>query len=146
MRRAADGWHAVLRIGTVNHRVWLKDEPSIGHRYAAKLPFDENLPPRAHAARRLWRALNGRAAGPAFHELSKQRRDRLRQVARALDARHAGSSYRVIALALLGKKSVPKQAWKTHDSRSLIIRLVHDGFSLMRGGYCRLLRSGRRNK
>ena len=27
MRRAADGWHAVLRIGAVDHRVWSKDPP-----------------------------------------------------------------------------------------------------------------------
>ncbi|WIW50311.1 DUF2285 domain-containing protein (plasmid) [Bradyrhizobium sp. 62B] len=136
----------MLRIGTVNHRVWLKDEPSIGHRYAAKLPFDVNLPARAHAARRLWRALDGRAPGPAFHELSKQRRDRLRQAARALDGRQACNTYRVIALALLGKNNVPKQGWKTHDSRGRVTRLVHYGLALMRGGYCKLLRSGRKGK
>ena len=28
VRRAADGWHAVLRIGAVEHRVWSKEPPT----------------------------------------------------------------------------------------------------------------------
>jgi hypothetical protein len=36
MRRAADGWHAVLRIGAVDHRVWSKDPPVLGASYAAE--------------------------------------------------------------------------------------------------------------
>lgn len=32
--------------------------------YAAELPFDDDFDIRTHAARRLWRALNNRAAGP----------------------------------------------------------------------------------
>ena len=63
-RQASDGWHILLRIKGAEHRLWLKQPPKAGETYAAKLPFDGDFEIRAHAARRLWRALKGRAAGP----------------------------------------------------------------------------------
>lgn len=105
MRRAADGWHAVLRIGAVDHRVWSRDPPVLGASYATELPFDGDLEARAYAARRLWRVMNGRAPGPAFHQISKQRRERLSAAIRALDAHSSGGSYRTIAEALFGKSA-----------------------------------------
>lgn len=146
MRRASDGWHAILRLGEVEHRVWLKESPEIGASYVAELPFDGDFDARAYAARRLWRAMNGRASGPVFHELSKQRRERLSAAIRALDARAAGNTYRAIAEALFGKRSIPDTAWKTHDLRNRTIRLVQSGLVLMRGGYRELLRPKRRDK
>lgn len=146
VRRAVDGWHAVLRIGSADHRIWSKDAPVLGASYAAELPFDGDFDARAYAARRLWRAINGRAPGPAFHHLSEQRRKRLSAAIRALDAHSAGGSYRVIAAALFGKKRIPDRAWKTHDLRNRTIRLVQGGIALMRGGYRKLLRPGRRNE
>ncbi|WP_245315689.1 DUF2285 domain-containing protein [Bradyrhizobium neotropicale] len=143
VRRAPDGWHAVLRIGAVDHRVWSKEPPAVGARYAAELPFDGDFEERGFAARRLWRAMNGRTAGPAFRDLSKQRRERLSEALRAIDAQIAGSTYRAIAEALFGKKCIPDRAWKTHDLRSRTVRLVQTGVALVRGGYRRLLRPGR---
>ncbi|WP_349630644.1 DUF2285 domain-containing protein [Bradyrhizobium sp. KB893862 SZCCT0404] len=142
-RRAADGWHAVLRIGAMDHRVWSKEPPMLGATYAAELPFDSDFDARAYAARQLWRAMNGRAPGPAFHQLSKQRRERLSAAIRALDAHSAGGTYRVIAEALFGKKRIPDRAWKTHDLRNRTVRLVQGGLALVRGGYRKLLRPGR---
>ncbi|QOZ77955.1 hypothetical protein XH83_22470 [Bradyrhizobium sp. CCBAU 53351] len=146
VRRAVDGWHAVLRIGSVDHRIWSKEPPVLGASYAAELPFNGDFDARAYAARRLWRAMNGRAPGPAFHTLSKQRRERLSAAIRALDAHSAGGSYRVIAEALFGKKRIPDRAWKTHDLRNRTIRLVQGGLALMRGGYRKLLRPGRKDE
>ena len=146
VRRSVDGWHAVLRIGAVDHRVWSKEPPVLGAPYAAELPFDSDFDARAYAARRLWRAMNGRVPGPAFHTLSKQRRERLSAAIRALDAHSAGGSYRVVAEALFGKKRIPDRAWKTHDLRNRTIRLVQRGLALMRGGYRELLRPGRKDK
>lgn len=146
VRRAVDGWHAVLRIGSVDHRIWSNDAPVLGASYTAELPFDGDFDARAYAARRLWRAINGCAPGPAFHQLSKQRRERLSAAIRALDAHSAGGSYRVIAEALFGKKRIPDRAWKTHDLRNRTIRLVQGGLALMRGGYRKLLRPGRRDE
>lgn len=146
VRRAADGWHAVLRIGAVDHRVWFKEPAVLGASYAAELPFDADFDARAYAARRLWRAMNGRAAGLAFHTLSRQRRERLSAAIRALDAQSAGGSYRVIAEVLFGKKRIPDRAWKTHDLRNRTIRLVQGGLALTRGGYRKLLRPGRKDE
>jgi hypothetical protein len=146
VRRASDGWHAVLRVGPVEHRVWLKEPPNIAATYVAELPFDGDFDARAYAARRLLRAMNRRTPGPAFHELSKQRRERLGAAIRALDARASGSTYRAIAEAIFGKKRIPDHAWKTHDLRNRTVRLVQSGLALMRGGYRQLLRPGRKDK
>src|SRR5882757_9757112 len=35
VRRASDGWHAILRVGGGEHRVWLKEPPVIGTNYVA---------------------------------------------------------------------------------------------------------------
>ncbi|MET4177362.1 hypothetical protein ABIB99_008486 [Bradyrhizobium sp. LA6.1] len=146
MRRASDGWHVILRVGAVEHRVWLREPPTLGANYAAELPFDGDFDAHAYAARRLWRALNGRTPGAAFHELSRQRRERLSVAIRALDARDAGSTYRAIAETMFGKTRIPDRAWKTHDLRNRTIRLVQSGLALMRGGYRDLLRPRRKNK
>jgi hypothetical protein len=146
LRRAADGWHAVLRIRGTEYRLWLTEPPTMSMPYTAVLPLDTDFEVRAHAARRLWRAINGRAPGPAFHELSSQRRERLILAVRALDGRMDGGTYRGIAEALFGKKRIPERAWKTHDLRNRTIRLVQSGFALMRGGYRELLRYRRKQK
>ncbi len=135
-----------MRIRGVEHRLWLREPLVVGSPYAAELPLDSDFEIRAHAARRLWRALNGRATGPAFHELSPQRRQRLALALRALDARVEGNSYRVIAQGLFGAKRIPERAWKTDDLRNRTIRLVQSGLALMRGGYRELLRQSRRKR
>ena len=144
--RAADGWHAVLRIGSLEHRIWSKQPLTNGVHYAAELPLDRDFEARAHAATRLWRAVNGRAPGPAFHPLSKQRRERICSALRAVAAYFAGASYRSIAETLFDAKRIPDRAWKTHDLRSRTIRLVQSGLALVRGGYRKLLRAGRRDE
>ncbi len=146
VRQASDGWHVLLRIDGVEHRLWLRESPVAEQAYAAELPFDEDFEIRAHAARRLWRALNGRPAGPASYELSPQRRQRLSLTLRALDGRIEGNSYRAIAEGLFGATHIPDRAWKTHDLRNRTIRLVQSGFALMRGGYRALLRHARRGR
>jgi hypothetical protein len=146
IRQASDGWYVLLRIDGVEHRLWLRELPVAEPAYAAELPFDEDFEIRAHAARRLWRALNGRSAGPAFYELSPQRRQRLSLTLRALDGRIEGNSYRAIAEGLFGTTHIPERAWKTHDLRNRTIRLVQSGFALMRGGYRTLLRHARRGR
>lgn len=145
-RQASDGWHVLLRIRGLEHRLWLREPLVAGSSYAAELPLDVDFEIRAHAARRLWRALNGRATGPAFHELSPQRKQRLALALRALDASVDGNSYREIAEVLFGAKRIPERSWKTHDLRNRTIRLVQSGFVLMRGGYRELLRQTRRKK
>jgi hypothetical protein len=88
----------------------------------------------------LWRALSGRPPGPDFHKLPDQRRGRLIQSLRALDARQDGASYRAIAATLFGADRVPERGWKSHDLRDRTIRLVQSAQALMRGGYLDVLR------
>ncbi len=140
IREASDGWHMLLRRQNVDHRAWLRRKPRVGARYAAQLPLDEFFELRAHAARRLWRALSGRPPGPEFRKLPVQRRARLIQCLLALDARQHGASHRAIAEVLFGAERVFARAWKTHDLRNRTIRLVQSGRALMRGGYLDLLR------
>jgi hypothetical protein len=143
-RPASDGWYILLRIGGIEHRLWLREPPVAVLDYAAELPLDNDFEIRAHAARRLWRVLSGRPAGPGFHELSPQRRQRLALALRALDGRIEGNSYRAIAEGLFGATRMPERAWKTHDLRNRTIRLVQTGSDLMRGGYRALLRRAMR--
>ena len=58
---------------------------------------------------------------------------------RALDGRLDKASYRDIAEALFGRSRMPDRGWKTHDIRDRTVRLARLGFSLMQGGYRRLL-------
>jgi hypothetical protein len=143
--RAADGWHAVLYIGSVEHRIWSKQPLTAGAHYAVELPLDRDFEARAHAATRLWRAMNGRVPGPAFRRLSKQQRERLCAALRAVAAYYAGATYRSIAETLFGGKRIPHRAWKTHDLRSRTVRLVQRGLAFVRGGYRKVLRPERRN-
>jgi hypothetical protein len=140
LRQGPDGWHAVLYLQGVEHRIWLKDAPVAGVAYAIELPFDRDFEFRADAGRRLWRALNGRPQGAPLHALSVHRRRRLALALRALDARMDGGTYREIAQVLFGSVRISERDWRTHDLRNSTIRLVQRGFALMRGGYRALLR------
>ena len=140
LRQGPDGWHAVLHLQGVEHRVWLKEAPVTAVAYAVELPFDRDFEFRADAGRRLWRALNGRPQGAPLHALSVHRRRRLALALRALDARMDGSTYREIAQVLFGSERISERDWRSHDLRNSTIRLVQSGFALMRGGYRALLR------
>ncbi len=71
--------------------------------------------------------------------LPAARRDRLVLALRALDGRLEKASYRDIAESLFGSSRMPDRGWKTHDIRDRTVRLARLGFSLMQGGYRRLL-------
>jgi hypothetical protein len=146
VRQASHGWYVLSRIHYVKYRLWLREPHIAGARYAAELPLDNDFEIRVHARRRFWRVLNRRPAGPAFHELSPQRRQRLALAVRTLDGRIEGNSHRAIVEGLFGAKHIPEWPRKTHDLRNRTIRLVESGFALMRGGYRELLRQSRRKK
>ncbi len=103
-------------------------------------PLDADLPARLDAALRLWRRLT-QGAGEPPGTLTPQRRARLVETLRALDARLAGASTREIASELFGAERVPSgPEWKAHDLRSRTKRLIAAGLALMNGGYRDLLR------
>jgi hypothetical protein len=140
LRQAADGWHAVFRLGGVEHRVWLKEPSLVADAYAVEIPLDRDFEFRADAGRRLWRALHGKPLGAPLHALSAHRRRRLALALRALDARSDGRTYREIAEVLFGGTRVFERQWRTHDLRNRTIRLVRRGAALVHGGYRALLR------
>ena len=146
LRQGPDGWHAVLHLNGVEHRVWLKEAPVVAVSYAVELPLDRDFEFRADAGRRLWRGLNGRPQGEPLHALSANRRRRLALALRALDARMDGATYREIAEVLFPAERISERDWRTHDLRNRIIRLVRTGFALMHGGYRALLRPPPRKK
>ena len=139
IRHTDDGWHVVLRISGVVHRIWLTGAPRSDVFYSLNLPLDDQFDVRALAALRLWRSLIGRTPGDDPSGLTAQRRERLIQALRALDGRNDGATYRDIAGALFGAGRIPERAWKTHDLRGRTIRLVATGYDMMRGGYRKLL-------
>ncbi|MDE2365006.1 MAG: DUF2285 domain-containing protein [Hyphomicrobiales bacterium] len=146
IRSDEDGSHVVLRISGITHRLWLSEERQSAPSYEVRLPLDDFFDLRALAALRLWRALAGRRAGDDPDGLTLQRRQRLTQALRALDAREDGATYRDIAGVLFGAARIPERAWKTHDLRGRTIRLVASGYDLMRGGYRKLLATFRRER
>ena len=103
------------------------------------LPLDQLFEVRAMAAIRLWRGLSGRSPGRNPAELPPARRERLILALRALDGRLENASYRDIAEALFSISRIPERGWKTHDIRDRTVRLARLGYSLMQGGYRRLL-------
>ena len=140
---AADGWHAVLHIGSVEHRVYSKQPLAAGIHYAAELALDRDFEARAHAATRLWRAMNGRAPGPAFYRLSKQRRERLCAALRAVAAYLGGATYRSIAEALFGKKRIPDIASRKRTICVTEPSVSYKAASRLCRGYRKLLRPER---
>ncbi len=120
------------------HRIHLVDDPG-NETACVLLPLDRLFEVRAAAALRLWRGLAGGTPGRELAGLPAPRRDRLVLALRALDARLDSASYREIATALFGTERVPKRGWKTHDLRDRIVRLTRLGFTMMQGGYRRLL-------
>jgi hypothetical protein len=139
LRRADDGWHGVWRAGGIDHQFWLGQEPSeTAAAYTLTLPLDALFELRAQAARRLWRALNGRSPGGAFRAMPAQLRQLHVLTLRALDARQRGESYRTIAEALLGFRGT-KTDWESDPRKNKARRLVASGQRMMRGGYRTLL-------
>ena len=139
-RVGADGRHIIVRSTDGDLRLLLTepaDQP-----LAVVLPLDENLPIRTAAALRLWAHTVGQGTGaqPEPMPVTRQRRDRLLLMVRALDGHLDRASYREIAEALFGAHRVERETWKTSSLRDRTIRLVKSGVALMRTGYRKLLR------
>jgi hypothetical protein len=139
-RQAPDGWHAVLFLRGVEHRIWIKEAPIIAAAYTAELPLDRDFEFRAGAGIRLWKGLNGRPQGAPPHAISTYRRRRIARALRASDASTDGATHREIAEVLLPGLRIAERDWETHEVRDQIKRLVKAGFALVQGGYRALLR------
>jgi hypothetical protein len=140
-RRAVDGEHWLINDAHGPLPALLIGGANPDTAAAVVIPLDADFAIRADAALHLWRLVSGRPHGRPPDPLTRQRRHRLVLTLRALDARLAGESYRVIAAGLFADARIPVgPGWKTHDLRDRTIRLVRAGMELMQGRYLNLLR------
>ena len=106
---------------------------------AVLLPLDRLFEVRVAATLHFFRVLTGRNSGPHLTALSPARRVRLMLALRGLDGRLAGATHREIARALFANDAIDDRDWISHELRDRTARLVRLGFTMMRGGYRRLL-------
>jgi hypothetical protein len=141
VRLGRDGRHVIVRNEVGELRLWLRGDPS-NEPLAVVMPLDDDLPTRTEAALRLWARIMARTVdhGREPLALTRQRRDRLVLMLRALDGHLSEASYREIAEALFGARRLEREAWKTSSLRDRTIRLVKGGLAHMRAGYRELLR------
>ena len=71
--------------------------------------------------------------------LTPQRRQRLIESLRAIDARQAGATYQEIAETVFGAAPVNAITWKSAPLRDTVMRRTASGLDLVAGGYRRLL-------
>lgn len=146
LRRADDGWHALLIFGLQRHRLFFAQQPTATGFYRVVLPFDGDFAQRLRAADSFWRACTGRPTVSPTPAIVGQKRKRIVLMLRAFDGHAAGESYRRIAEGLYGLTRLDGESWKTHDLRSKVIRLVRGGIALVKRGYRALLRLGQRGR
>lgn len=109
----------------------------------AVVVLDDATPDRLEALARYWRGLRA-PPPPPDPRVTPQRRQRLRQMLRAVDARHERESYRAIATALFPKHHIEAASWAGDALRETTIRLARDGMKLVHGGYRDLLKRPRK--
>lgn len=120
-------------------RLRVHKQGNITEPVAVLLPLDRLFDIRAAAALRLWRGLTGRKPGPDLGTLTPERRNRLILALRALDGRLERATYPEIAAVLFDTAPISKRDWISHELRDQTGRIIRLGFSMMRGGYRRLL-------
>lgn len=110
---------------------------------AAIVLLDDTTPDRLEALARYWRGLHAPPA-PPDPRVTPQRRQRMRQMLRAIDARLERQSYRAIATVLFPKHPIEAASWAGDALRETTIRLARDGMKLVHGGYRELLKRPRK--
>lgn len=140
-RSGPDARHLIIRNQDGDLRVLLHRRPQ-NKPLAIVLPLDDDLPNRASTALQFWLRVKTRASGRGQEPLAltRQRRDRLVLMLRALDGHLSDASYREIAEDLFGATRLQHEVWKTSSLRDRTIRLVRSSIAFMRSGYRKLLR------
>lgn len=106
---------------------------------AIVLPLDETFESRLDAARRFWRALNGRPPGPGYGGLPAQTKTRHVLNLRAHDGRRAGATHREIAEVLFAIGPVAPRDWRDHPLRHKVRAILKRADRLIASGYRDLL-------
>lgn len=145
-------WLAGVRIRTADYRRHVQwPSPAGTHRLVAEvqdetaginaviLPLDEAFDTRLDAARRFWRALNGRPPVPAYGALPYQSKLRHILNLRAHDGRRANATHRHIAGVLLSNEPILSRDWRDHPLRHKVRAILRRADRLVAGGYRDLL-------
>lgn len=148
---AAEGVAQTASFDVVDARIQVGDEVMRtrwldAHRgtapAAAIVVLDDATPDRLEALARYWHGL--RAPPAPDPRVTPQRRQRLRQMLRAVDARLERESYRAIATVLFPQHRIEAASWAGGALRETTIRLARDGMKLVHGGYRTLLKRPRK--
>ena len=116
------------------------------HRPAAILPLDDAIDVRIEALQQLIRRLRNGALGkrPRLSRLTALQKSRLVQLLQTHDIQRAGGGPREVAATVLRSKQAKLRAieWKDSAARRKAVRLLHEGNTLVAGGYLKLLMGG----
>lgn len=135
----ADQVHLLWPSASGTHHVVVDGPNDPRNIDAIVLPFDENFETRLDAARRFWRALNGRSPGALYGSLPSQTKHRHILNLRAYDARRARAAYRRIAEELLSRDPIAARDWRDHHLRHKVRAILRRANRLVAGGYRDLL-------
>ncbi|MGO4683504.1 DUF2285 domain-containing protein [Hyphomicrobium sp. 2TAF46] len=137
-------FRSVWETGDTIFSLLVVSEPASGVPLAAVVLLDDDTPDRLEAVTRFWTGLQHRPA-PQDDRITPQRRRRLRQMLRVVDARDEDETYRMIAEVMFPQHHIEAASWVGNPVRETTIRLARDGAKLVRGGYRMLLRHPRRS-
>jgi hypothetical protein len=132
-----------LNIGGERFSIIFPDKLAVGTQLDAHIVLDDLARDRVEAVQLFWSALR-RHNATADPRLTRQRKRRLRDILRAVDARDQQASYRTIAEVLFPQHRIDAASWAGNALRETTIRLVRDGLKLVDGGYRALLRRSRK--
>jgi hypothetical protein len=139
LRRASDGLYLAHGHGRASVYSVVLGRARLNGPLAALVPLNASAPERLAALERLWRIAGGRPVSD--RRLTPQRRLRLRNMLRAVDAKAVDASHREIANAIFGKRRVEAELWHASSLRFATMRLVRDGQAMIGGRYRELLGS-----
>ncbi|TPK95296.1 MULTISPECIES: DUF2285 domain-containing protein [unclassified Mesorhizobium] len=135
----ADHVHILWQPAREVHQVVASKSDTSHGMNALILPLDENFETRLDAARRFWRALNGRPPSRGYGSLPQQTKLRHILNLRAHDGRAARATYRRIAEVLLSPEPITPRDWRDHHLRHKVRAILHRADRLVAGGYRDLL-------
>jgi len=137
-------FQSTLESGGTIFSLFVVSELQTGAPLAAVVLLDDDTSDRLEAVARFWMGLQHRLA-PPDDRITPQRRRRLRQMLRVVDARDEGETYRTIAEVMFLQHHIEPASWVGSSIRETTIRLARDGVKLVEGGYQMLLRHPRRS-
>lgn len=131
--------YARWRSPAGTHRFVIDRQDDAPETDAIVLPLDDAFEIRVDAARRFWRALNGRPVGQAYGALPRQSKMRHILNLRAHDARRSGATQRGIAETLLTNQPIASRDWRDHPLRHKVGAILRRADRFVAGGYRDLL-------